>query len=262
MAHSGLKGKIFKVTDERILKNITDALNNLEYKEDNKGVQRAKRILDTNEVSYETMESMANFYRNYREEDYKEYLLLGGDLMKSWVNSSLKLAKDNIESGKSLKSTIMSNQYRKEHDRNHLKPIETRNLKEEVEISNDVKLAALCILFNTDKNVLLVQRSNKDSWMPGKWGFVGGGIEEGETPEDAVKRECMEEISINPSYVKLKFIRTDDKGTRCHMFFGLTKNTDVKLNTEHQNYKWCTVDEIKDMDCIPNVYEDVLRVVK
>ncbi len=46
---------------------------------------------------------------------------------------------------------------------------------------------------------LLLHRDNiPEITNPDKWGFVGGGVDEGETPEEAMRRECMEEVGVIP----------------------------------------------------------------
>ncbi|MDP2708681.1 MAG: NUDIX domain-containing protein [bacterium] len=51
---------------------------------------------------------------------------------------------------------------------------------------------ALIILFDQDKKILLQHRAEDAKRLPGYWGFFGGGIDQGETPEQAVRRETME----------------------------------------------------------------------
>lgn len=53
-----------------------------------------------------------------------------------------------------------------------------------------------------DNKVLIVKRSLRENNHPGMWGFPGGGIDEGETPLEAVIRECEEEIGVRPIRVK------------------------------------------------------------
>ena len=44
---------------------------------------------------------------------------------------------------------------------------------------------------------MLLQHKAKDSKvLPNQWAFFGGGIDEGETPEQAVRREAKEELGI------------------------------------------------------------------
>ena len=47
-----------------------------------------------------------------------------------------------------------------------------------------------------DGNILACRRaSHKDA--PGQWEFPGGKVEGGESPQDALKREILEELSLN-----------------------------------------------------------------
>lgn len=59
------------------------------------------------------------------------------------------------------------------------------------------KLAVCGILFDDEYNILTVSRKND----PNKIGMVGGKVDDGETLEDAIIRECFEETGIK---VKIK----------------------------------------------------------
>lgn len=48
------------------------------------------------------------------------------------------------------------------------------------------------IIINSEGRMLIVKPKNKDFWL-----FVGGKIEEGETPEEALEREIKEELDAN-----------------------------------------------------------------
>lgn len=58
--------------------------------------------------------------------------------------------------------------------------------------------AAIGIIFDKDKRVLLSKRDNPhSSFSHGKWQFPGGGIEFGEHPKDTVVREVKEEVGVD-----------------------------------------------------------------
>ena len=49
-------------------------------------------------------------------------------------------------------------------------------------------------LYNDKKEILLQHRSKDAKRLPDHWAFFGGGIEQGETPEQALARESIEEL--------------------------------------------------------------------
>ena len=124
---------------------------------------------------------------------------------------------------------------------------------------------AVGIIIKDDK-ILLMHRFNP-SWQEG-WYFVfpGGGVEEGETTEEATIREIKEELSIDAKIDKILFIHHNPaqvyefKG-RDEYFYLITDFTgEVQLGGPEKERmhegnqfhpKWVSISEMKNM---PNLY--------
>lgn len=78
------------------------------------------------------------------------------------------------------------------------------------------------------------------------WEFVGGKVEKGETPQQALARECMEELAVK---VKVGEIFTDvthvypDVTVHLTLFYAEIVGGSLQ-KIEHNDIKWITADEI------------------
>jgi 8-oxo-dGTP diphosphatase len=115
---------------------------------------------------------------------------------------------------------------------------------------------------------LFVLRDNKaDIPHPNKWSLIGGGLEPGETPLEAITREIAEEVDIPVSEIKFiceKAFTSELQGKLFpitgHFFIGSTSIEDlstVVLN-EGQKLQYFTLDEILNL---PNVTPNVKELI-
>jgi 8-oxo-dGTP diphosphatase len=72
---------------------------------------------------------------------------------------------------------------------------------------NRLRLVSIIALYNTDGEVLLQHRTDDAPTLPNYWAFFGGGIEQSETPEEAVIRECKEELGYQLTRPRLLTVR-------------------------------------------------------
>ncbi|MBI3036147.1 NUDIX hydrolase [Candidatus Woesearchaeota archaeon] len=69
-------------------------------------------------------------------------------------------------------------------------------------MSKYFRSVAVFVLKDGEGRVLLQHKAKDSKVLPGQWAFFGGGIDAGETPEQAVRREAKEELGIDLKRVK------------------------------------------------------------
>jgi nucleoside triphosphatase len=92
------------------------------------------------------------------------------------------------------------------------------------------------ILFSPERKVLVLEQGSK-------WGLVGGRMELGEKPDQALRREVQEETGISSFTIQdiLEIDTADDlKGLCVIVYMGTVPNDTVILSDEHINYAWVT----------------------
>jgi 8-oxo-dGTP diphosphatase len=95
------------------------------------------------------------------------------------------------------------------------------------------------------------------------WEFVGGKVEPGETTEQALIRECREELDVTvaPRDVFMTVIHEyPDLTVRLILFNAVIAEGTPKL-LEHNDLRWITVNEIDSLDFCP-ADEEILKKLK
>lgn len=114
----------------------------------------------------------------------------------------------------------------------------------------DTRSVAIVLFYSSDGKVLLQERKKKRHFDE-NCGFFGGGMEEGETPEQTIKREIREELGIELK--KFKFLK------HYHQIF---ENYNVIINKNAFIAKMPDMNKIKCMEGKPIVvsWEDALKL--
>lgn len=137
------------------------------------------------------------------------------------------------------------------------------------------------LLFSRDEKIFqgLRDPAHGGVW-PDCWNIPGGGVDDGESKEDAIRRETLEETGVNISKYPLEMV--DDVGS------GITEKTlretgervivdmkftvykvvldknaaDVKVNFDHEfiEGKWSTIEEAKKLKLTPPTIELFTRL--
>ena len=95
------------------------------------------------------------------------------------------------------------------------------------------------------------------------WEFVGGKVEPGETREQALIRECQEELAVTVA-VQDVFMEVDHvyPDLTVHLtLFNASIAEGIPQKIEHNDLRWITVEEIEQYPFCP-VDEEILRRLK
>lgn len=111
------------------------------------------------------------------------------------------------------------------------------------------------IILNSENKILVLRRSNKLG-AAGMWSLPGGALEYGEDPCKSIQREIDEETKLSAVNVKPFHIKSSlDQDENFVVIIGYVCNTNleaVKLNWEHDDYKWLTKEKALDLDLTPD----------
>lgn len=123
------------------------------------------------------------------------------------------------------------------------------------------RVVAVAVIEDDQGRILFLLRSNRLIAGPGKWGFAGGGVEAGESPEEAMNREIAEELGQEVRLELESRIGPVPGLGQAHLIVHLFKyrwlGGEVMLNEEHTRFAWITEAEFRTLDVIAGVDADL-----
>ena len=137
---------------------------------------------------------------------------------------------------------------------------------------SDSNIAPVITIFVKFKEkILILKRSDKIGTYKNKWNVVAGYLDELRPVKDKVLDEIKEELGINKNNISdihfgipYKFI--DNEINRIwiiHPVLVKLKNKpSIRLNWEHNQYKWIKPEELESFDIVPKLNESLRRILR
>jgi 8-oxo-dGTP diphosphatase len=111
-------------------------------------------------------------------------------------------------------------------------------------------VAVSAVIFHDNKFLCVQKGNNKYDYIAFKYEFPGGKVEEGETNEEAVKREIMEELNLDIDIVSQLTSVTHqypDFLLTLHNFLCSCSSPEIELR-EHIDSKWLDKTQLNSLD--------------
>ena len=122
---------------------------------------------------------------------------------------------------------------------------------------------SIAIIINKEKEIIISKRS-KDKTFGGKWEFVGGKIENNESPTQAIIREIKEEVKIKKinSIKKILKFKYDYKEGEKIVFYifkvEINESVESKINQKIKKVTFNTIEKIN----MPKANYRIIKKIK
>ncbi len=125
------------------------------------------------------------------------------------------------------------------------------------------KIVAKAIIFDYEKNVLVLRKSREERWRKGShgWDFPGGSLEVDELLMEGLVRELEEEVGLRvkvfaPAYIYDEI--QEEKHLVVIKFACGQPEGELTLSSEHEHYSWIPLDSLHKAT-IPEWMKDEIR---
>ena len=118
--------------------------------------------------------------------------------------------------------------------------------------SNNIIEVVGAIIKDGDRYLVGQRAANKA--QGGLWEFMGGKIEPGETPEQALARECREELDLeieNERIIDSVVHEYPEKTIRLTLIECTPKSGSIPKPLEHQDIRWVSISDMVNMPFCP-----------
>jgi mutator protein MutT len=136
-------------------------------------------------------------------------------------------------------------------------------------MTNITQIVTSAVIYNNEKKALIVKRAADDSF-PNMWEFPGGKSDFGESPEESVKREILEETGLKitplqPVVVNSYNGKRNPMVVYVEIFYVAELNpTDqnVTLSSEHSEFAWIDFKDIANYETTEYIHHVIEKIQK
>ena len=128
-------------------------------------------------------------------------------------------------------------------------------------INENMKEVVKAVIYRNEKYLLQLRDDDLAISCPNTWSLFGGGVDIGESHEEAMKRELKEELNWKPVNMELIGELKDFK-TNCRTsYFSIRCNVpseQLRLG-EGQEMKWYYKEEVFQLNNLPSIIKKIIK---
>jgi len=121
-------------------------------------------------------------------------------------------------------------------------------------VGHQHNVSVSCLVLVDQTGAVLAGQRPANKPLPGLWEFPGGKVEAGESPEDALRREILEELGFHVGDIEALAIvnhRYEFFTVELMAFFGRCTERPTLVRNEHASLAWVCARDLHTLDWAP-----------
>ena len=172
------------------------------------------------------------------------------------------ICKSNPEIAKALSEIKAVESFKTIHKAYHSKELTFDKFNNIIKAKTGKIKYADVIVINSKGEILLLQRKDDADFALGLFGLPGGHLDLKETFDEAAIRELQEETGIQVEKLKEVGNYSNNEVDICYYELRTEIEPTITLfEDEHKDYKWISFDDMRPEEMIPNLYDNLEKIL-